>query len=375
MSSENERRPCVLIVDDEPEVRKLLRDLLCDKYECATASSAEAGLAAADMQRFALVLSDISMGGMSGLEMIPHVLKRSPDTVVIMVSGLQTIETAVEALRVGAFDYVLKPFNLEHVERAVERALEHRSLRIAKRLYEQQLEELVRRRTAELDGALASLSDAYRSTLKALTAALEKRDHETSGHSERVVAFSLRLGRELGLGADQMTSLEFGAMLHDIGKIGVPDAILRKPGKLTEDEGVEMRRHTLHGRHILKDVPFLRGAALVAAQHHEFWDGSGYPEGLRGEEIDLKARIFAVADAFDAMTSDRVYRNARSYEAAAAEIEEWSGRQFDPQVVAAFHRVSRDEWEHLRGWQKGTFSKVPLSLATLGTAGAVDARP
>jgi response regulator RpfG family c-di-GMP phosphodiesterase len=285
---------------------------------------------------------------MSGLEMIPHVLALSPETVVVMVSGMQTVESAIEALRVGAFDYIMKPFDLRQVETAVKRALEHHELREAKRRYENQLEELVEQRTVELDNALLALEDAYRSTLKALTAALETRDAETHGHSERVVTFSLRLGRELGLDKAQMTALEFGSLLHDIGKIGVPDSILRKPAKLDEAEWAKMREHPLHGQGILREIAFLEGAAQVVAQHHERWDGSGYPLGLRGCEIDLNARIFAVADAFDAMISDRVYRRGRSYEAAAEELDAWAGRQFDPQIVEAFHRVPREDWEEMR---------------------------
>jgi putative nucleotidyltransferase with HDIG domain len=288
------------------------------------------------------------MGGMSGLEMIPHVLSISLDTVVVMISGMQTIESAIEALRVGAFDYIMKPFDLRQVEAAVKRALEHYELRAAKRRYENHLEELVEQRTAELNTALDSLEDAYRSTLRALTAALETRDAETHGHSERVVTFSLRLGRELGLDKEQLRSLEFGSLLHDIGKIGVPDAILRKPAKLTDEEWVRMREHPVHGQAILREIEFLAGAARVVGQHHEKWDGSGYPCGLRGDEIDLNARIFAVADAFDAMISDRVYRAGRSYEEAAKELELFAGRQFDPAVVAAFHRVPREDWDDLR---------------------------
>jgi HD-GYP domain-containing protein (c-di-GMP phosphodiesterase class II) len=145
-----------------------------------------------------------------------------------------------------------------------------------------------------------------------------------------------------------MKSLEFGSLLHDIGKIGVPDAILRKPAKLTSEEWIKMREHPLHGQQILREIRFLEGASRVVGQHHEKWDGSGYPLGLHGEEIDLNARIFAVADAFDAMTSDRVYRAGRSYEVAAAELERCGSQQFDPQVVAAFHRVPKEDWEELR---------------------------
>ncbi len=341
-------KPRILIVDDEAEVRGVLHDLLSFSYECGEAASAEDALAQLRASEYQLVISDITMSGMSGLEMIPHVKVISPDTVIVMISGMQTIESAINALRLGAFDYLMKPFDLRQAEAAVERALEHHELIVAKRRYENHLEELVTQRTAELDDALGSLENAYRSTLQALTAALETRDAETHGHSERVVTFSLRLGREYGLTGPQMKALEFGSLLHDIGKIGVPDAILRKPAKLTDEEWVRMREHPVHGQQILRGIKFLEGAARVVAQHHEKWDGSGYPLGLKAEEIDICARIFSVADAFDAITSNRVYREGRSYDAAAQELDEWASRQFDPKVVEAFHRVPPEDWEELR---------------------------
>ena len=339
--------PRILIVDDEVEITEILADLLSDDYQCLKAASAEQALDLLGQNQFQLVISDITMPGMSGLDMIPHVKQLSPETVVVMISGMQTVESAIGALRLGAFDYLMKPFDLRQVEAVVKRALEHHDLVVAKQRYENHLEELVEQRTAELDRALNSLEGAYRSTLKALTAALETRDSETHGHSERVVSYSLRLGREYGLNAEQMKALEFGSLLHDIGKIGVPDSILRKPAKLTEEEWVRMREHPMHGQQILRGIEFLQGAARVVAQHHEKWDGTGYPLGLRTEEIDINARIFAVADAFDAITSDRVYRRGKSYEAAAQELDDWAGRQFDPKVVEAFHRVPREDWEEL----------------------------
>jgi putative nucleotidyltransferase with HDIG domain len=341
-------KPLLLIVDDEVEVRGVLCDLLGETYECAEASSAEEALTQLRERNYQLVISDITMSGMTGLEMIPHAKLASPDTVIVMISGMQTIESAINALRLGAFDYLMKPFDLRQAEAAVARALEHHELVAAKRRYENHLEELVDQRTAELDRALDSLENAYRSTLRALTSALETRDAETHGHSERVVTFSLRLGREYGLTSAEMKALEFGSLLHDIGKIGVPDAILRKPAKLTDEEWVKMREHPTHGQQILRGIKFLEGAAKVVAQHHEKWDGSGYPLGLKSEEIDICARIFSVADAFDAITSDRVYRQGRPYEAAAGEMNEWSGRQFDPIVVEAFHRVPKEDWDELR---------------------------
>src|SRR6267154_4197570 len=340
-------KPRLLIVDDEVEVRGVLHDLLGDTYECAEAASAEDALVQLRETKYELVISDITMSGMTGLEMIPHVKVTSPDTVIVMISGMQTIESAINALRLGAFDYLMKPFDLRQAEAAVDRAFDHHELIVAKRRYETQLEELVAQRTAELDEALGSLENAYRSTLKALTAALETRDAETHGHSERVVTFSLRLGREYGLSNPQMKALEFGSLLHDIGKIGVPDAILRKPAKLTDEEWVRMREHPLHGQQILKGIDFLERSSRVVAQHHEKWDGTGYPLGLSGDDIDICARIFAVADAYDAITSDRVYRRGKSYEAAAEELDEWAGKQFDAKVVAAFHRVPKTDWEEL----------------------------
>ena len=337
----------ILIVDDEPDITEILADLLGDNHECTTANSAEAALELLSANQFELVVSDITMPGMSGLEMLPRAKSISPNTVVVMISGMQTVESAIGALRLGGFDYLMKPFDLRQVEAVVKRALEHHELIVAKQRYENHLEELVEQRTAELDLALNSLEDAYRSTLKALTAALETRDSETHGHSERVVTYSLRLGREYGLSAEQMKALEFGSLLHDIGKIGVPDLILRKPAKLTDEEWVLMREHPLHGQQILRGIEFLEGPARVVAQHHEKWDGSGYPLGLQGDDIDLCARIFSVADAFDAITSDRVYRRGKSYQEAADELDEWAGRQFDPKVVEAFHRVPQQDWDEL----------------------------
>ena len=340
-------RSRILIVDDEPEITSILHDLFASVHECTTAGSAEEALELLQVNTYELVVSDITMPGMTGLELIPRAKSMSPNSVVVMVSGMQTVESAVDALRLGAFDYVMKPFDLRQVEAVVKRALEHQGLIVAKQRYEDHLEELVEQRTAELDQAMNSLEDAYRSTLRALTSALETRDLETHGHSERVVTYSLRLGKEYGLDSRKMKALEFGSLLHDIGKIGVPDLILRKPAKLTEEEWVLMREHPVHGQQILRGIEFLEGAALVVGQHHEKWDGSGYPLGISEAEIDICARIFSVADAFDAITSDRVYRKGKPYEAAAKELDEWAGKQFDPEVVEAFHRVPKEDWAML----------------------------
>jgi response regulator RpfG family c-di-GMP phosphodiesterase len=352
----------ILIVDDEESVRTLLFDLLCDSYECTMAASGEEAIELIERDVYHVVLSDIMMPGMSGIELLQKAVERRPDLIVIMVSANHDTRRAIGALRLGAYDYIVKPFELEEVELGVSRALEHLRLVLENREYQTNLENLVAERTEELRQANIGLEDkseklaemvdelsrTYRSTLGALATALDARDSETRGHSERVVAYSLRLGIQLGLSKEELVSLERGALLHDVGKIGVRDAILLKPASLTPEEWNEMRLHTEHGRAILEQVPFLQSAIPVVAQHHERWDGSGYPLGLAGEAIDIKARIFAVADCVDAVTSDRPYRKANTYESASEELRRYQGRQFDPLVVEAFHQVPVDEWAEIR---------------------------
>jgi putative nucleotidyltransferase with HDIG domain len=281
-------------------------------------------------------------------DVISQIQLISPPTATILISEKDSAELAVKAFRSGAFDFILKPFQLKLIEQSVKRAFEHYETKLLKNRYQFHLEELAATRAAEVDKALEEVENSYRVTLKALVQALETRDFETHGHSERVVTFSLRLGHELGLDKDALRNLELGALLHDIGKIGVPDAILRKPAALNEDEWNKMRLHPQHGQKILRNITFLKGAAQLVAQHHEKWDGTGYPYGLRGEDIDLSARIFAVADAFDAMVSDRVYRKGRPYRDAVAELEKHAGTQFDPSVVEAFKNIPAEDWEVLR---------------------------
>jgi response regulator RpfG family c-di-GMP phosphodiesterase len=295
------------------------------------------------------------MPGTSGTELCQFINKAYPDTVVIMVSGMTDITFAIEAMRQGAFDYITKPFDLGQVQVSIDRALRYQGLVASKRFYEQSLEETVRLRTVELrslnedlNKMLEALYQNYRATLRALAGALEARDVETAGHSDRVVAYSLRLGRELGLSHKDLIALEQGALLHDIGKIGVRDSILLKTGALTGPEWEEMREHINHGLRIIEGIDFLRGAAPVVGEHHEKYDGSGYPLGLRGEKIHVHARIFAVADAFDAITSDRPYRNSSSYADARREIIASSGIHFDPVVVDKFLTVPESEWGEIR---------------------------
>jgi response regulator RpfG family c-di-GMP phosphodiesterase len=351
----NNKEVSILIIDDEEPIRRLLALYLSDEYTCVTASGAEEANVLLAGSSFNLVMTDITMPGTSGIELCETIHQSHPDTVVIMVSGMTDINYAVEAMRHGAFDYVVKPFDLAHVLMSVERALRYQALIAAKRHYEQSLEETVRLRTAELrslnenlNQMLEALYQNYRATLRALAGALEARDFETAGHSDRVVAYSLRLGRELGICHKELIALEQGALLHDIGKIGVRDSILLKSGKLTEGEWAEMREHINYGLRIINGIDFLSGAAPVVGEHHEKYDGTGYPSRLQGEMIHLNARIFAVADAFDAITSDRPYRKSASYADARMELIANAGRHFDPAVVNAFLKVPETEWAEIR---------------------------
>jgi response regulator RpfG family c-di-GMP phosphodiesterase len=345
----------ILIVDDEEPVSELMRIALSPRYSCTVAASADEAIALFAEQSFDLVLADITLPGMSGLELCSLVSKTSPDTVVVMVSGLCDIQSAIKAMHQGAFDYVVKPFELSLMSVAVERALRHQALLSFKHRYERSLEETVRARTLELRLLNDNLKDMieilysnYRATLRALAKALEARDVETHGHTERVVAYCLTLGRQLGLTQRDLIVLEQGALLHDIGKIGVRDSILLKPGPLTDDQWVEMRAHIDHGLEIINGVDFLAGARSVVGQHHEKFDGSGYPNSLAGEAIHLHARIFAVADAFDALTSDRPYRGGRPYAQACEEIVASAGTHFDPKVVDAFLTIPEARLAEIR---------------------------
>lgn len=345
----------ILIIDDEEPIRRLLAMYLSEEYTCVTAASADQATALLSESSFNLVITDIAMPGTSGIELSQYIRQAYPDTVVIMVSGMSDINYAIEAMRHGAFDYLTKPFDLEQVLMAVDRALRYQVLIAEKRLREQSLENAVTLKTSELralnsdlNQMLEALYQNYRATLRALAGALEARDVEIAGHSNRVVAYSLRLGRELGLGHKELISLEQGALLHDIGKIGVRDSILLKRGSLNPDEWEEMREHIKHGLRIINGIDFLKGAAPVVGEHHEKYDGSGYPLGLRAEMIHINARIFSVADAFDAITSDRPYRKAASYATAQREIANNSGKHFDPSVVHAFSHVPESEWEEIR---------------------------
>jgi putative nucleotidyltransferase with HDIG domain len=288
------------------------------------------------------------MAGLDGNGLLEKSKEKYPDMPVVMVTAVHDISVALAAIRNGAYDYLLKPFEREQLLATVRRALENRRLKLENRAYQTNLETLVTARTEQLRKAMASLERSYDITLEALGDALDLKDAETEGHSKRVTAFTIAIARHMGLSADQIRIIARGAFLHDIGKMAIPDAILRKPGKLNPDELAIMREHCYRGFQLLKRIPFLGEASDIVYSHQEHFDGSGYPRGLKGEEIPLGARIFSVADTLDAITSDRPYRAAQTVQAAKIEIEKWAGRQFDPEVVKAFLSMPNNIWEDLR---------------------------
>jgi response regulator RpfG family c-di-GMP phosphodiesterase len=338
----------ILIVDDDASVRDVITVLLGEEgYACTAVSSAEAGLDAVRQADYPLVISDVRMPGRDGIWLLERIRDATPDTAVVMLTAFGDTEAAVECLRNGAADYLLKPPKVTELIRAIERALGRRRLELARGKYRRSLENRVREKTAELSRALRELEATYSQTLWSLVAALDAREHETSDHSQRVVRYSLAVARRLGLPERDLPDLGRGALLHDIGKIGVPDAILLKAGKLSEQEWAEMKRHPQIGYDILRSIHFLEPSAQLVLTHQERFDGGGYPHGLAGDTIPIAARIFAIADTFDALTSDRPYRRAVSCEAARAEIARCSGTQFDPRCANAFLSFSSDELAEL----------------------------
>ncbi|BDG06683.1 HD domain-containing phosphohydrolase [Anaeromyxobacter oryzae] len=338
----------ILVVDDDAAVRDVISVLLGeDGYAVTAVSSADAALDALRSTRFPLVISDVRMPGHDGFWLLDRIREASADTAVIMLTAYGDTEAAVECLRNGAADYLLKPPKVTDLIRAIERALGRRSLALARVRYQEGLEQRVREKTSELSRALRDLESTYSQTLWTLVAALDAREHETSDHSQRVVRYTLAVARRLGVPEREWADVGRGALLHDIGKIGVPDAILLKPGALTPDEWVEMRKHPRTGSNILRTVDFLAGPAEMVLCHQERFDGGGYPRNLAGEAIPLPARIFAVADTYDAMTSDRPYRRALGVDAARAEIARCAGTQFDPRCADAFLSIGEDELARL----------------------------
>jgi putative nucleotidyltransferase with HDIG domain len=340
----------ILVVDDEEPIREIISSMLSAAgYKTRQAASGMEALAILNSTgEFELMLSDLMMAELDGIALLERSKEKYPDMPVIMVTAVHDISVALAAIRNGAYDYLLKPFEREQLLAMVRRALEHRRLKLENRAYQSNLESLVAARTEQLRQAMTDLERSYDITLEALGDALDLKDAETEGHSKRVTAFTIAIARAMGLSSDKIRVIARGAFLHDIGKMAIPDAILRKPGALTEGETEIMREHCFRGYQMLKKIPFLSEASEIVYAHQERFDGTGYPRSLSGQNIPLGARIFSIADTLDAITSDRPYRAAQSIQVAREEVERFSGRQFDPEVVRVFLDMPDTIWEDLR---------------------------
>ncbi len=359
---ESRQKSRILIVDDEPVIREVLHERLSNAgFDCQVARNSAEALKQIRSAPYNLVLSDIAMPGGDGISLLRQIKNEQPDLDVVMLTGVVDVETAIRAIRLGASDYLTKPFNLEDVMLTIDRTLEKRRLLRENLEYQMDLERKVEERTSELRHksdevehlylelkiAFGKIQSTYETTLEALMEALDARDSETQGHSRRVAEYTAVVARRLGIEEPELTQYRWGALLHDVGKIGIPDAILRKPGPLTATEWAIMRQHPEMGAKILSSVRFLEDAVPIVACHQEKYDGSGYPRGLKGEEIPLGARIFTVVDCLDAMMMDRPYRQATTYERVRQELLDHSGTQFDPRVVEVFLTIPPDEWERI----------------------------
>jgi putative nucleotidyltransferase with HDIG domain len=339
----------ILVVDDEEAIREVVSTMLESKgYRCTAVSNGRAAQEQVKRVTPDLVLSDMIMPEMDGIKLLDWLREYDPEVPVIMVTAIHDISTALEAIRRGAYDYILKPFEKDQLFLGVGRALQHRRLVAENRSYQLKLEQQVEERTAQLSNALAQLEQSYDDTLEALGSALDLKDAETEGHCQRVTAFTISIAKAMPVPNHYLPILARAAFLHDIGKMAIPDGILRKPGPLTDDEKQIMRKHCEIGYNMLIRIPFLQDAAEIVLAHQEFYDGTGYPRGLKGDQIPLGARIFTIADSLDAMISDRPYRRALPMSHAREEIRRCSGTQFDPKVVEVFATIPEQHWIDLR---------------------------
>ena len=327
----------ILVVDDEEQVRRLLnRTLSGPEYTCTLAADAAEARKYLDEQAFDLVLCDVKMPGESGIDLTKHIAAAYGDTAVIMLTAVDDPKTADAAIEAGTYGYIIKPFNPNELIINVRNALRRRKLEIANRMYRQDLEKMVEDRTVRLQGALEGI-------IQAMARTVESRDPYTAGHQHRVALLSVAIAKEMNIPKDQIEGIRMGGMIHDLGKISVPAEVLSKPGKLTDIEFALIKTHPRVGYDIIADIEFPWPIAQMVLQHHEKMNGSGYPQGLSGEDILLEARILCVADVVEAMASHRPYRPALGIDKALQEISQNKGILYDPEVVDNCLRLFKEK--------------------------------
>lgn len=339
-----QNRARVMVVDDEARVREIVSRRLAEAgYECTTASDGNSALKKLKSEPIDLVLLDINMPGKSGVEVLKEIQAKHPDTAVIMVTAIAEVETAIKTMKIGAYDYIIKPVDHKILLISADRALEKRRLILENRAYQLHLEDKVKEQ-------IDKIRQSFLNSVTSLAYALEAKDVYTKGHSERVTKIAVAVAEELCMPEGKIEKIRLAGLLHDVGKIGVRESVLNKPGKLTDEEFEHVKSHCEMGQRILSPIIEDKEILDIVVHHHERYDGNGYPHRLSAEQISpgakivavadaydamlsQSAKILAVADAYDAMTSDRPYRPAMSHETACAELEKGKGKQFDPVIV------------------------------------------
>jgi cyclic di-GMP phosphodiesterase len=332
----------ILVVDDDDQVRRIVtRILTSGGYECGSASTVAEARAELEVLAYPLVLCDVGMPGESGLELVASLQDQASTTAVVMISGHDDPTIASLASSRGAYGYLVKPFTSNEILITVENALHRRQLELEVLDSQRLLEATVAQRTEELSDALDEITRSRLEVVRRLSRAVEQRDLDTGFHIERIAELSAMLAEAMHLPRERVELIRVAAPMHDVGKLGIPDSILRKAGPLTETERAQMQRHAEVGHKILSgsNIEMLDVAATIAYTHHERWDGEGYPRGLAGEEIPLEGRIVAVVDVYDALSSDRVYRRALSSEVALRAVARGGGAHFDPAIAGLLEHV------------------------------------
>lgn len=330
----------VLVVDDEESIRRALGKFLKTRgFDVVTAGTGDEALAQIGQQGFVLMLCDVRMPGLSGVEVVPRALQLDSELAIMMLTAVNDAPTATESLSHGAMDYLMKPVELADLEVAIERALHKRALLIEQRRVERMIREEVAQRTMELEREKEALRDLTVSVAETLINAMEVKDVYLRGHSQRVAELAASMAEELGMSPDAVEQVRLAGRLHDVGKIGTREAVLNKPGTLTPEEFEHVKEHVRIGMEILAPLRHLGEALSYVRDHHEHWDGTGYPQGLHTTQISIGGRILAAADAFDALTSKRAYREPMPPEETIKFLESHVGRLLDPEIYAALRRV------------------------------------
>jgi response regulator RpfG family c-di-GMP phosphodiesterase len=340
-----QKKEKILVIDDELAPRESIRMVLKDHYDVSTATGAIEGLDMMKENNFDLVIMDIKMPKMDGIEALQEMKKNHTDTEVILLTAYASLETARDAIRFGAFDYLIKPFDRDDIMLVVKKGLDKRKARANLKMERDTLRDRATYLEEQVSSARNTIMSCYEGTVQALIHTIDAKDHYTFNHSRRVAGISASLARVMDLSEKTVKEIEHAASIHDIGKIGIVEGILQKNGRLTEDEYEEIKKHPEIGARIVKSIPFLEESLLVILHHHERYDGTGYPGGLKGGKIPLAARIVIVADAVDAMMRARPYREALSREMVMAELRDCSGTQFDPAIaeIILSGRIDLDE--------------------------------